>query len=104
RAVRRELHPRADLAQLASLLVHIDVDAMLEERRGGREAADAAADDQNAHGRQLYLSRMRLTLACGRYDRTQALIDGRVKIEGVTELNYLALRPGETFWRMLNHE
>ena len=47
---------------------------------------------------------MRLTLACGRYDRTQALLDGRVKIEGVEELIYLALRPGETFWRMLNHE
>ena len=47
---------------------------------------------------------MRLTVACGRYDRTQALIDGRVRIEGVDELSYLALRPGETFWRMLNHE
>jgi 4,5-dihydroxyphthalate decarboxylase len=47
---------------------------------------------------------MRLTLACGRYDRTQALIDGRVRPEGVNELTYLALRPGETFWRMLNHE
>src|SRR5438445_336917 len=50
------------------------------------------------------LDRMRLTLACGRYDRTQALIDDRVRIEGVEELNYLAPRPGETFWRMLNHE
>jgi 4,5-dihydroxyphthalate decarboxylase len=47
---------------------------------------------------------MRLTLACGRYDRTQALIDGRLRIEGVDQLTYLALRPGETFWRMLNHE
>jgi 4,5-dihydroxyphthalate decarboxylase len=47
---------------------------------------------------------MRLTIACGRYDRTQGLIDGRVKPEGVDELTYLALRPGETFWRMLNHE
>lgn len=47
---------------------------------------------------------MRLTIACGRYDRTQALIDGRVKPDGVDELTYLALRPGETFWRMLNHE
>ncbi len=46
---------------------------------------------------------MRLTLACGRYDRTQALIDGRVRPEGV-ELNYVALKPGETFWRQLNHE
>jgi len=47
---------------------------------------------------------MRLTIACGRYDRTQALIDARVKPQGVDELTYLALRPGETFWRMLNHE
>jgi len=47
---------------------------------------------------------MRLTIACGRYDRTQALVDGRVRPEGVEELTYLALRPGETFWRMLNHE
>src|SRR6188508_317844 len=51
-----------------------------------------------------YTSRMRLTIACGRYDRTQALVDGRVRPEGVEELTYLALRPGETFWRMLNHE
>jgi 4,5-dihydroxyphthalate decarboxylase len=43
-------------------------------------------------------------VACGRYDRTQALIDGRVRPEGVDELTYLALRPGETFWRMLNNE
>jgi 4,5-dihydroxyphthalate decarboxylase len=46
---------------------------------------------------------MQLTLACGRYDRTQALIDGRVLPEGV-ELNYIALKPGETFWRQLNHQ
>src|SRR3989440_7838135 len=50
------------------------------------------------------LQRMRLTLACGRHDRTQALIDAWVRIEGVSELDYLALRSGETFWRMLNHE
>jgi 4,5-dihydroxyphthalate decarboxylase len=47
---------------------------------------------------------MQLTLACGRYDRTQALIDGRVRPEGIDELTYLALRPGETFWRQLNHQ
>jgi 4,5-dihydroxyphthalate decarboxylase len=46
---------------------------------------------------------MQLTLACGRYDRTQALIDGRVRPEGVETLNYLALKPGETFWRQLNN-
>jgi hypothetical protein len=47
---------------------------------------------------------MNLSLACGRYDRTQALIDGRVRVEGVEHLTYLPLKPGETFWRQLNHE
>jgi 4,5-dihydroxyphthalate decarboxylase len=47
---------------------------------------------------------MNLTLACGRYDRTQALIDGRVRIEGVERLTYLPLKPGETFWRQLNYQ
>ena len=47
---------------------------------------------------------MNLTLACGRYDRTQALIDGRVRPEGVERLTYLPLKPGETFWRQLNHQ
>jgi 4,5-dihydroxyphthalate decarboxylase len=49
------------------------------------------------------MKRLKLTLACGRYDRTQPLIDGRVEPEGV-DLTFLPLRPGETFWRMLNHE
>src|SRR3954447_14416439 len=49
------------------------------------------------------MRKLELTLACGRYDRTQPLLDGRVQPEGV-DLTYLALRPGETFWRMLNHE
>ena len=43
-----------------------------------------------------------LTIACGRYDRTQPRIDGRVAPEGV-DLTFIPLRPGETFWRMLNH-
>jgi 4,5-dihydroxyphthalate decarboxylase len=47
---------------------------------------------------------MDVTLACGRYDRTQALMDGRVRIEGVERLTYLPLKPGDTFWRQLNHE
>ncbi len=49
------------------------------------------------------MRKLKLTLACGRYDRTQPLIDGRVQPEGV-DLTFLPLRPGETFWRMLNHE
>jgi 4,5-dihydroxyphthalate decarboxylase len=48
------------------------------------------------------MSNLKLTLACGRYDRTQPLIDGRVEPEGV-DLTFLPLIPGETFWRMLNH-
>src|SRR5262249_54197389 len=48
------------------------------------------------------MHKLQLTLACGRYDRTQPLIDGRVQVEGV-DLTFLPLRPGETFWRMLNH-
>jgi 4,5-dihydroxyphthalate decarboxylase len=49
------------------------------------------------------VKKLKLTLACGRYDRTQPLIDGRVEPEGV-DLTFIPLRPGETFWRMLNHE
>src|SRR6202158_2836982 len=48
------------------------------------------------------MKKLKLTMACGRYDRTQALIGGRVLPEGV-DLTFIPLRPGETFWRMLNH-
>src|ERR1700751_1817047 len=53
-------------------------------------------------GRARGMAKLELTLACGRYDRPQGLIDGRVEPEGV-DLTYIPLRPGETFWRMLNH-
>jgi 4,5-dihydroxyphthalate decarboxylase len=46
------------------------------------------------------MGNLRLTLACGPYDRTQALRDGTIRPEGM-ELNYLALQPAEIFWRML---
>src|SRR5262249_52846455 len=42
------------------------------------------------------------TLACSSYDRTRALIDGRVAVEGV-DLTYLDLPIEETFFRMLRH-
>ena len=42
-----------------------------------------------------------LTLACGPFDRTQALRDGSVKPEGIN-LTYLALEPAEVFYRMIN--
>ena len=56
RAVRGELHAGADLLQLGGLLVHVDVDAVLEQRQRGGQPADAAPGDQNAHGAQLYFS------------------------------------------------
>lgn len=43
---------------------------------------------------------IRITLACGDYDRTRALRDGRVVPEGV-ELNYIPLLPEEIFYRQL---
>jgi 4,5-dihydroxyphthalate decarboxylase len=46
------------------------------------------------------MSNLRLTLACGPYDRTQALRDGTIRPEGI-DLNYVTLQPAEIFWRML---
>lgn len=45
---------------------------------------------------------LRLTLACGEYDRTRALADGSVSPEGI-ELAYVALDPGELFERVARH-
>src|SRR5262245_57687755 len=45
------------------------------------------------------MSRLALTLACGDYDRVQALRTGAVKPEGV-DLNVLTLAPEEMFYRM----
>ena len=49
RAVRRNLHARAELGEFARLLVDLDVVAVAQQRERGREAADARADDQDAH-------------------------------------------------------
>lgn len=43
-----------------------------------------------------------ITLATGRYDRTAALQDGRVRPEGIA-LTCLALNVENIFWRMLRH-
>ena len=45
---------------------------------------------------------LRLTLACGPYDRTQALRDGTIRPDGI-EITYLPLQPAEIFWRMLQY-
>ena len=46
------------------------------------------------------MGELNLTLACGPYDRTQALRDGSVKADGINLL-YVAGQPAEIFWRML---
>ena len=43
-----------------------------------------------------------LTLACWNYDRTRALAEGRVAVDGV-DLTYLNLPVEETFFRMLRY-
>lgn len=48
------------------------------------------------------MARLRLTLACWDYDRTRALADGTVAVEGV-DLVYLTLPVEETFFRMLRN-
>jgi 4,5-dihydroxyphthalate decarboxylase len=49
------------------------------------------------------MPRLAITLACGDSDRTRALGDGRVEVEGV-DLTMLALSPEETFFRMVRFE
>ena len=49
------------------------------------------------------MSKLRLTMACWNYDRTRALMDGRIPIDGV-ELNYLNLVVEETFFRMMRNQ
>ena len=44
-----------------------------------------------------------LTLGCGGYDRTRALADGRVQVEGA-DLRYVALEPEEVFFRMARYQ
>jgi 4,5-dihydroxyphthalate decarboxylase len=45
---------------------------------------------------------MRISLACWDYDRTRAIADGRIRPDGLT-IDYLALPPEETFFRMARH-
>lgn len=42
---------------------------------------------------------MRISLACWDYDRTRAIVEGRIQPEGLT-VDYIVLPPEETFFRM----
>jgi 4,5-dihydroxyphthalate decarboxylase len=48
------------------------------------------------------MSALRIALSCWDYDRTRALQDGRVRVDGV-DLTYLPLDVEETFFRMMRH-
>jgi 4,5-dihydroxyphthalate decarboxylase len=48
------------------------------------------------------MGKLRLSMACSNYDRTRALFDGRVSVDGI-ELTYLDLPIEEIFFRMLRH-
>src|SRR5579859_5662040 len=49
------------------------------------------------------MSKLRLSLACWNYDRTRALMEERVQVDGV-DLTYMSLPVEETFFRMLRHQ
>jgi len=44
-----------------------------------------------------------ITIACGNYDRTRAIKDGRVKVEGCA-VTYLPLYPEEIFFRAFRYQ
>jgi len=48
------------------------------------------------------MKKLQLTMSCWDYDRTRALADGRVTLDGI-ELTYLPLVVEETFFRMLRY-
>ena len=45
------------------------------------------------------MAKLPLSFACWNYDRTRALMDGSVQVDGI-DLNYLNLPVEETFFRM----
>jgi 4,5-dihydroxyphthalate decarboxylase len=49
------------------------------------------------------MTKLQLTFGCWNYDRTRALMDGTVQVDGI-DLNYLNMPVEETFFRMLRHQ
>jgi 4,5-dihydroxyphthalate decarboxylase len=47
--------------------------------------------------------RIPITIACGDYDRTRAIKDGRVPVEGC-DVTYIALEPEEVFFRAFRYQ
>src|SRR3954470_15472058 len=55
------------------------------------------------HRSEIAMAGLRLSFACGPYDRTQALRDETIRPEGI-ELKFVAGQPAEIFWRMLQYQ
>ncbi len=49
------------------------------------------------------MSKLKISLACGNYDRTQAILSGRVPIEGC-DVTLVPLEPEEAFHRAFRYE
>ncbi len=49
------------------------------------------------------MTKLRLSVAMGDYDRTRALLDGRVQIDGVDPV-YMTLNPEEMFFRAMRSQ
>jgi 4,5-dihydroxyphthalate decarboxylase len=48
------------------------------------------------------MSKLRLAMACWNYDRTRALLEDRIPIDGI-DLTYINIPVEETFFRMIRH-
>jgi len=48
------------------------------------------------------MSKLRLSMACWNYDRTRALLEDRIPIDGI-DLTYINIPVEETFFRMIRH-
>ena len=49
------------------------------------------------------MSPLHLSIGCGDYDRTRAIADGRVRVEGC-RVTYIPLQPEEVFYRAFGHQ
>src|SRR5580704_3741790 len=49
------------------------------------------------------MSKLRLSMACWNYDRTRALLEERIPIDGI-DLTYINIPVEETFFRMIRHQ
>src|SRR5258708_5629176 len=55
------------------------------------------------HKREKRMSSVAMTVACGSYDRTLPIRDGRIPIEGC-DINFIPMEPEEVFFRSLRYE